>query len=391
MRIGFTTSVPVEVIFAAGHTPIDLNNIFVLNNPVSHVRKAELSGFPRNICAWIKGMYSVITQNEIDLIIGVIQGDCSNTHSLMSILQDEGKKVLPFSYPYHQHIIEDSIHASRQNRDKDILEKEIASLEKYFNVTREETQHVKEKLDNIRKKLILLDNLTWQTNQVTASENHLWLVTSSDFNSDYEKYEKELDEFLEIAMKRNSKLTLCHPEHIYCHPEHIYYHPEHIYCHPERSEGSPRCFVPQHDKIDTPDSQLPTPNSQLNLGYIGVPPILEDIYEYIEECQAKVVFNEVQRQFSMPYLETDIIDQYHRFTYPKDIFCRIKDIKLAITERKIDGLIAYTQSFCHRQLDLISLKKHIDIPILQIEGDQPGKIDSRTKLRIESFIEMLRQ
>ena len=28
-RIGITTTVPSEVIFAAGHTPVDLNNIFI--------------------------------------------------------------------------------------------------------------------------------------------------------------------------------------------------------------------------------------------------------------------------------------------------------------------------------------------------------------------------
>ena len=28
-KIGLTTTVPVEVIFAAGDTPVDLNNIFI--------------------------------------------------------------------------------------------------------------------------------------------------------------------------------------------------------------------------------------------------------------------------------------------------------------------------------------------------------------------------
>lgn len=56
-RIGFTTSFPVEVVFAAGHIPIDLNNIFVEGNSSKHVRNAELKGFPRTICAWIKGNF----------------------------------------------------------------------------------------------------------------------------------------------------------------------------------------------------------------------------------------------------------------------------------------------------------------------------------------------
>lgn len=321
MKVGFTTTFPVEIVFAAGHIPIDLNNIFILNHASELVKKAELSGFPRNICAWIKGMYSVINEQSIDLIIGIVQGDCSNTHSLMSILQDESIKVIPFSYPW--------------DKDRYILNSEISKLESLFNITREQTIKVKSELDNIRKKLLYLDELSWKENKITSFENHLWLVSSSDFNSDYQKFSTDLDVFLSNLNNR------------------------------------------------------PPDKKKIRLAYVGVPPILEDIYTFIEECDARVVFNEVQRQFSMCYLRNDIIDQYLDFTYPYTIFDRITDIKKAVKERYIDGIISYTQSFCHRQLDHISLKKHIDIPILQLEGDQPGKIDARTKLRIESFIEML--
>lgn len=324
MKIGFTTSLPVEVIFAAGHTPIDLNNIFIQNNPIIQVQKAELSGFPRNICAWIKGMYSIIKNTDIELMIGIVQGDCSNTHSLMSILSDENKKILPFSYPY--------------NKDKNNLDKEISKLEEYFNVSRKQTQEVKNKLDNIRKKLILLDELTWKENLVTSFENHLWLVSSSDFNGDYIQFEKDLDNFLINVKTRDKKPSL---------------------------------------------------NNKIRLAYVGVPPIIEDLYDFIETLNARVVFNEIQRQFSMFYIEEDIVEQYFKFTYPYSVFDRIKDINNAITQRNIDGIISYTQSFCHRQLDYISFKKHISIPILQLEADQPQKLDARTKLRLESFIEML--
>ena len=327
-HIGFTTSFPVEVVFAAGLMPIDLNNVFILNNPSQLVKKAELAGFPRNICSWIKGMYVVselasdqLSNSELHTIIGIVQGDCSNTHSLMDILKDSGKQVIPFSYPY--------------NRDKKMLDKEIKELESIFQVSREETQKIKQTLDQIRKKLIYLDEMTWKTNQVTSYENHIWLVTSSDFNGNYQKYTDDLNIFLEQAKNRD----------------------------PFRNK--------------------------LRLGFVGVPPILEDIYFFVEECGARVVFNEVQRQFSMFYLEEDIVEQYSRFTYPYSIFDRIEDIKRAIKERNINGLLCYTQSFCHRQLDIISLKKHIDIPILQIEGDKPSKLDERTKLRIESFLEIL--
>ena len=77
------------------------------------------------------------------------------------------------------------------------------------------------------------------------------------------------------------------------------------------------------------------------------------------------------------------------YTYPYGVIDRINDIKQQIKERKIDGLIHYVQSFCYRQIQDILIKKHIDIPVLTIEGDSPGDIDGRTKIRIDSFIEML--
>ncbi|MCL2064864.1 MAG: 2-hydroxyacyl-CoA dehydratase [Candidatus Cloacimonetes bacterium] len=350
-NIGFTTSFPVEIVFAAGCRPIDLNNIFIQTYPSILVRKAELASFPRNICAWIKGMYAVINEKSnrgnstsqktqinskliksydstvniemptLQTIIGIVQGDCSNTHSLMDILKDEGKNIISFSYPF--------------DRDRDFLNTEITKLEAYFNISRSETQKMKQKLDQIRKKLILLDEMTWKTNQITSYENHKWLVSSSDFNSDYEEFSSDLDIFLEKA------------------------------------------------KIRKPFQK------RIRLGYVGVPPILDDLYSFIEDCGARVVFNEVQRQFSMFYLAEDIVEQYRRFTYPYSIFERIEDIKKAIIDRELKGLLCYTQSFCHRQLDVITLKKHLDLPILQIEGDQPNKLDARTKLRIESFIEMI--
>ena len=102
-----------------------------------------------------------------------------------------------------------------------------------------------------------------------------------------------------------------------------------------------------------------------------------------------MVFNEVQRQFSMPFLERDLIDQYLRYTYPYDIKGRIDDIKEAIEERNLHGLIHYTQTFCHRQIYDIIFRETLALPILTIEGDRPGNLDGRIALRVETFIQML--
>ncbi len=57
--IGITTTVPIEIIYAAGYIPVDLNNIFISDNdPYEMVDDAELRGLPRNTCAWTKGIYA---------------------------------------------------------------------------------------------------------------------------------------------------------------------------------------------------------------------------------------------------------------------------------------------------------------------------------------------
>ena len=75
LKIGITTTIPVEIILAAGCTPIDLNNIFIMDKePNKLVEEAETAGYPRNICGWIKGLYSVVLspENKIDKVIAVI-------------------------------------------------------------------------------------------------------------------------------------------------------------------------------------------------------------------------------------------------------------------------------------------------------------------------------
>jgi hypothetical protein len=64
------------------------------------VAEAEQRGFPRNSCAWIKGIYSTARQLGVRRVIGVAQGDCSNTHALMEVLASEGVEVIDFNYPF---------------------------------------------------------------------------------------------------------------------------------------------------------------------------------------------------------------------------------------------------------------------------------------------------
>ncbi len=129
----------------------------------------------------------------------------------------------------------------------------------------------------------------------------------------------------------------------------------------------------------------------MRLAYIGVPPIIFDLYDFVETLNARAVYNEVQRQFTMADSIglDDIVETYRNFTYPYDIYARLEDIKKQVKKRKVDGVIHYTQAFCFRGIEDIVIRKHLDVPVLTLEGDRPGNLDSRTKLRLESFIDMI--
>ena len=319
-RIGFTTSFPVEVVFAARHIPIDLNNIFLSQDAGNHLHKAEIKGFPRTICSWIKGNFNAAITSQLDEVIGIAQGDCSNGNSLLDMLSEEDIPIFRFSFP-----------PEKEYQD---LDAQITRLETHFQVTRAETLKTKQYLDTIRKKLQVLDTWTWQERLVSGKENHWWLVNSSDFMGNPERFEEELDCFLLAAAKRDP---------------------------------------------------LPT---RLRLAYLGVPPIFRNIYETIAELGGDVLFNEVQRQFSQPFETDDIVQQYLSYTYPYSVFDRLQDIRQQIQKRAIDAVIGYNQSFCHLQIDNLILKKYIDLPFLSLEGDTPEELDSRTLLRLESFFDV---
>ncbi len=333
LKVGFTTSIPVEVLVAAGAVPVDLNNVFITSdNPSALVSAAERAGLPRTVCGWVKGIYAAaLAADDLAAIVAVTQGDCSNTHALIELFQYQGKRVIPFAYPY--------------DRSLPALRVEVEKLLDVFGVTYQEAAEAKGRLDRIRRKLLYLDELTWRDGKVSGQENHLYLVSASDFAGDPDTFEQELDEFLQEAEQR------------------------------------------------------PTTVAGLRMGYLGVPPIWSDFYEVLEEHHLSVVFNEMQRQFAMlPSVEegadgsppeTALLQQYLRYTYPYDVFARIDDIRTEADRRQLRGLIHYVQSFCFRQMEDMLLRKELGIPILTLEGDRPGPLDAATITRIESFEEML--
>jgi benzoyl-CoA reductase/2-hydroxyglutaryl-CoA dehydratase subunit BcrC/BadD/HgdB len=223
------------------------------------------------------------------------------------------------------------------SRDRDLLRLQIEKLAEALGTTLEAAQAWVERLRPIRGKLAEVDRLTWSEDVVSGAENHRLLVGASDFEGDPELFGQKVDALLRDARTRS------------------------------RRAGGVR------------------------LGYIGVPPIWGGLYEFLESQGAHVVFNETQRQFSMCWAHGDIVNQYASYTYPYGVFARLEDIAAAISERAIEGVVHYTQSFCFRQIEDMIFREKLSVPILTIDGDQPAPLDGRTKIRITAFIEMVRR
>lgn len=222
------------------------------------------------------------------------------------------------------------------DRDYDLLSLQIEKLMAFFGVTWKQVEEVREELREVRKKVWRLDELTWLANKVNGWDNHLFQVSCSDFNGDPWKFAKDTEEFLA-----------------------------------EASEMEPR-------------------GKEVRLAYIGVPPIVDDLYDYLEDQNARVVFNETQRQFTMPFNVDNIVEQYRMYSYPHGIFYRLEDIERELKKRKIEGVIHYAQSFCYRQIEDLIVRERLRCPVLTIEGDRPNKLDARTRMRIDAFLEILR-
>ena len=332
-KVAFTTTIPVESVIAARLQPVDLNNIFVSSDSSkSLVEYAEIEGFPRSSCAWIKGLYATVAQNpplldakDVKLFVAVTEGDCSNAGVLAQIVSSKfGIPSLLFSF--------------HPSRSLEKMRDEITRFAHSIGTTLDDTIETWKKLQPLRNDLRKLDEMSYKADCISGSENHQWLVSASDFNGDYKLFHNQLSHFLSKAKLRK-----------------------------------------------------PFPQ-KVRIGYLGVPPIF-DIYPFIEKHNGRVVFNEIQRQFAMIDPSESIFEQYCNYTYPYSAEYRFRKAILEMKKRNITAVIHYVQSFCHRHIEDILLRKIMSeemprVPLLTLEGDKPQtELDGRIQTRIEAFLE----
>jgi benzoyl-CoA reductase/2-hydroxyglutaryl-CoA dehydratase subunit BcrC/BadD/HgdB len=323
-KIGITTTVPYEVLAAGGYRPVDLNNILVNDaDPGRLIARAERAGFPLNCCSWIKGIYGACFEYGIEDVLCVTGGDCSNTTMLMETLRLRGLNAVPFVYPAAP--------------DRAAMNDALKKLAADYATSLYAAEDVRASIAPPREAARALDDMTWRDDLVSGAENHLWLVSASDFNGDPVRYEADVNAVMETARTRR-----------------------------------------------------PYPPGEIRLGYIGVPPVFaRDLYPFVEEHGARVVFNEIQRQFAMPGEGGTLADQYTRYTYPYSVAERLADIAAAVAERRLDGIIHYVQAFCHRGIADIIFREKLGLPVLTLEGNADFFLNSHLKTRLEAFLDMI--
>ncbi len=191
-RIGITTTIPHEIVIAAGHTPVDLNNAFLAHPKRGRLLElAETEGFPSGVCAWIKGIYAAVRTGAADAVITVLTGDCSNTRALAEVLGYRGIEVIPFGFP--------------NTPEPDDVRAALADLAARLGTSLTAAEEVRRSWKPLREKLVELDRLAWAEGKICSRELHDYLVSASDFAGDADAFERRLTAFLLEAAARPAR------------------------------------------------------------------------------------------------------------------------------------------------------------------------------------------
>ncbi len=341
-RIGITTTLPIEILIAAGFRPVDLNDLLVSSaNPAAVIEHGERLGFPQNLCAWNRGNYAVVKQHNIRHVVVVGSGDCSTSRALGELLEADGVRVSWFSYP--------------PKPDRKMMLAELRRFAHEFGVDLDAAEEVRKRLRPLRDAALEIDETAWRTGLAHGKESEWALTSCSDLLGNPLEFKRQLNALRKEILKRRE---------------------------------------PPRPPVDVAGVSGSTRQAWkcrrlLRLAYIGVPTLVQGFHDFLEVSGAVVVFHEMQRQFAMPGRPRDLAEQYCSYTYPYGLEGRIADILSEVKKRNVDGIIHHVQSFCHRQAHDVIFRRRLGLPILTLETGGPCPVDGRLATRIHAFLEML--
>ncbi len=354
VTIGLTTTLPLAPILASGREPCDLNNLFV-----THPRRRELlerasrNRMSRTICAWIRGIAAVCLEEGIEETAAAVEGDCAETRLLADLLEEEGVRIVRFGFP--------PAHLEGERR-RIAMREAAAEFCEALGTSLEAAGGVFEDLLPVRRLLWKAQRLYEKCclhphDEAPASLRHFLLqVSASDMKGDPAAYEKEVRAYTEELES-------------------------YLAARGESPSGARRRPL---------------------LALLGVPPAFDDLHDAVDRLGGRIVVNETAFWFTLPYCGKptngasrnrspveDMIAAWSAYPYPLDTATRHSLLFEALDGTPIDGAILYLQSFCHRQLEHPSWRRRLRVPLLVLEGDAPGALDHRSRLRLEAFLEML--
>lgn len=221
--------------------------------------------------------------------------------------------------------------------DRAFLKRETEDLCARLGTTLPAAERTHRAFAPIRAALRELDELTFDGGRVGGFENHVRLIAGSDLAGDPARFAAELDAFLRAARRRR------------------------------RAAGR-----------------------TVRLGVIGIPPVFPDLHSLLEEGGAAVVYNELSYEFSMAEPAKNLLDQYMNYTYPYALDLRLERIRREAARRNLDGLVHYSQSFCFHRTEHEFFAERLGLPVVLVEGHDPGPVDPRTRTRLHAFLESFR-
>jgi len=190
--VGFTSSIPLEILLAAGREPLDMARCFLqADNPRELMEEADIAGFPRNSGCLMRGIYGTALQRGVREMVVVTSEEDSGSRALMEALKLHGAKVIPFHYPY--------------DRSPDGLAFEIKKLARHFHASPVDINQVRQRLNKIRGKVREIDRLCWEEGRVSGVEQQRFLAGCSDMRGNPDSFEREIDGFLARARKRSAR------------------------------------------------------------------------------------------------------------------------------------------------------------------------------------------
>lgn len=195
-KIGIFSTLPVEVLFAAGAVPIDVNNLFVSSRrPEKLLELARLSGFPNTVCAWTRGLLGAVLDQGIQELVVVPHGDCSMNAVLAEALELKGLSVHRFHFP-----------VSRGPDAREVLADEIGRLAEELGTSLAEADAWFQRLRPVREHLQEVDRQCWQEGRISGEDARIALLSSTDMGGDPELFDRRLLELLSSRPNRPSFL-----------------------------------------------------------------------------------------------------------------------------------------------------------------------------------------